>query len=399
MKVLLLHCYYQNRGGEDVAFEREAALLEATPGVSVLRFTRHNDTLRELGAVARARLPLTNAYALSACRELRTLVRRERPDVAHAHNLWPLLSPAALRTLRRAGVPTVFTAHNYYLFCLNGLFFRDGAVCTECYGRLPLPGIRHRCYRGFAGSVTRAAGLAVHRALRTFRQVGRVLTPTEFARSYFLRAGFGEQQVLAKPLSVEDPWAAGGRDLRPFPAAPHFVVASRLVPEKGVQVLLLALARCKSAACATVAGSGPAAESLRAQAERLGLGARVTFLGQVDHAQLRRVIAAATAVVIPSLWFETFGLTSIEAYALARPVVASDLGALTETVVHGETGLRVPPGDPAALAEALDTLAADAELCEWMGSRARNRYEERYTPQKDRERLLAIYRGVVAAAP
>ena len=398
MKVLLIHDYYQNRGGEDVAFEREAELLEATPGVQVVRWTKHNDALRQLGPLARARLLLTNAWSRSAARELREVLARERPDVAHAHNLWPLLSPSVLATLREAAVPTVFTAHNYYLFCLNGLFFRDGAVCTECFGKTPWPGVVHRCYRGVAGSLTRTYGMLVHRRRATFPRVDRILTPTEFARGFFVQAGFAPDQVCAKGLSVEDPWRAGGGRAMPFPSPARFVFASRLVAEKGGLVLIAALAAMREAASLVIAGAGPLAGAMHESVARLGLGARVEFVGHVDHSQVRQLMASATAVVIPSTWFETFGFSTIEAYALGRPVVASDIGALKETVVHDVTGLRVAPGSASALAAALDRIASEPALCERLGNAARAHYEAHCTPEENRARLLAIYEQVRGAA-
>lgn len=396
MKVLLIHDYYQNRGGEDVAFEREAELLEATPGVQVVRWTKHNDALKALGPLARLRLPFTNAWSRAAAREVRELVARERPDVAHAHNLWPLLSPSVLAALREAGVPTVFTAHNYYLFCLNGIFFRSGAICTECFGKTPLPGVRHRCYRGVSGSLTRTFGMLVHRRRATFAHVDRILTPTEFARGFFVRAGFAAERVQAKGLSVEDPWLAGGGP-RPLPDPACFVFASRLVPEKGGLVLLEALARMRSSARLVIAGSGPEEGELRAAVARLALAERVAFVGHVSSERVRDLLAGATAAVVPSTWFETFGFGTIEAYALARPVVASDVGALRETVLDGVTGLRVAPGDAGALAAALDRLAGDPALCTRLGTAARAHYEGHFTPAKNRERLLAIYRDVLTA--
>ncbi len=396
MRVLLLHDYYQNRGGEDVAFEREADLLEATPGVHVVRFTRHNDAIKAMGLARRAALPLTNAWSRESARAVAQVVARERLDVAHAHNLWPLLSPSVLAALRRAGVPTVFTAHNYYLFCLNGIFFRDGRVCTDCVGRAPLPGVRHRCYRGVAGSASRALALVLHRRLRTFERVDRILTPTEFARGYFLRAGFSSQQVRAKALSVAEPTSPGGLlASRPFPHPARFLLASRLVPEKGGLVLVQALHTMRQPAELVIAGVGPFEPQLRAEVARLGLEQRVRFLGQLDAARLWKEMAGATATILPSLWFETFGFTAIESYAVGRPVVASAIGALAEVVVHERTGFTFPPGDVVALASRLDELAASPSLCERLGAAGRARYEELYTPARNRDRLLAIYHELI----
>src|SRR5438874_1303757 len=113
MKILLTHNYYQQRGGEDQSFEDEARLLESR-GHRVLRYTVHNDAIEQMGKVTVARRCLWNSRAY---RELRDLLRRERPDVMHCTNLFPLISPAAYEAARKEGVPVVQALRNYRLLC------------------------------------------------------------------------------------------------------------------------------------------------------------------------------------------------------------------------------------------------------------------------------------------
>lgn len=387
MKVLWLHNHYQVWGGESAAAEREAALLRAH-GVDVVQEAAHNDAIRDMGLFERMALPLRNAWSRSSHRRVRELCRQHRPDVVHAHNVWPLLSPSVFAAARREGVPCVFTAHNFYLFCLNGVFYRDGAICTDCKGSLPWQGVRHRCYRGLAGSATRFVGTALHRALRTFHRVDRVLVPTEFARQQFLDAGFAPQRVTTKWLSCEDPGSVEGE---PVVGPREFLVACRLVPEKGVHVLIDAVAQSRRTWRLVVCGDGPERAALESRAK--DLGARVAFLGHVPPTALQHHMARASAVCIPSLWYETFGLTSIEAFALGRPVVASALGAPDE-VVDDHSGLRLRPGDVAAWSTALDRLDAEPHRLAELSRGARARYQKHFTPAHDAERLLAVYRAL-----
>ena len=390
MKVLWLHNHYQVWGGESAAAEREARLLAATPGVEVVQEAAHNDEISRMGIFDKLALPLRNAWSASSYRRVRELCRAHRPDVVHAHNVWPLLSPSVFAAARREGVPTVFTAHNFYLFCLNGVFFRDGAICTDCKGSLPWKGVAHRCYRGVAGSATRFVSTAMHRALRTFHRVDRILTPTEFARVQFLDDGFAPQRVTAKWLSCED------RGCSPMPATSEdrptrFLVACRLVREKGVHVLLEACKRARAPWLLQIAGDGPERTQLAQMAE--ACGGRAELVGQLSPDQLAASMRDATAILCPSVWFETFGLTAIEAFSLGRPVVASAIGALDE-VVDDASGIRVAPGDADAWARALDALASDPQRAQRLGDGARARYLAHFTPQHDAERLLAVYRSV-----
>jgi glycosyltransferase involved in cell wall biosynthesis len=393
--VLWLHNHYQVWGGESAAAGREADLLRAA-GVEVHQEEVHNGEIDTMGALERLALPLRNAWSRSSYQQIRELCRTFHPDVAHAHNVWPLLSPAVFAAARAEGVPAVFTAHNYHLFCLNGVFFRDGRTCTDCFGRIPWAGVWHRCYRGVSGSLTRLAGLGLHRMLRTFHRVDRILTPTHFARERFLEAGFRQKQVQAKWLSCEDPRKAGGTGpFLPPPSDPTFLIACRLVPEKGVRVAVEAAAKARERWRLEIAGDGPERPDLAARAAAMGAGGLVDFLGYVKPLDLRARMVRARAVLLPSLWFETFGLTAIEAFASGRPVLASDLGALRE-VVDDTSGIRLPPGDAGAWAAALDRLAADPEAAERLGSGARARYDRFFTPERDAQRLVAIYRDVIS---
>jgi glycosyltransferase involved in cell wall biosynthesis len=149
MKVLVVHNFYQQPGGEEQIFNTEATLLQSH-GHEVLRYTLSNDQIRKTNPLVLAKRTLWNS---TVYQELRTLARQEKPDIAHFHNTFPLISPAAYYALREAGVPIVQTLHNYRLLCPNALFFRNGKVCEDCLGKpLPLPGIIHGCYRGSRGA-------------------------------------------------------------------------------------------------------------------------------------------------------------------------------------------------------------------------------------------------------
>src|SRR5215211_5272624 len=169
MRLLLLHNHYQQPGGEDQVFAAEGELLEAH-GHRVLRYTAHNDQVAKMSGSALARATVWNGVVY---RELRALIRRERPEVAHFHNTLPLISPAAYYAARAEGVPVVQTLHNYRLICPNALLFRDGRVCEDCIGKtLPWPGVVHACYRGDRQATGVVAGnLTIHRAWGTWAEM------------------------------------------------------------------------------------------------------------------------------------------------------------------------------------------------------------------------------------
>ena len=143
MKILLVHTHYQQPGGEDQVFADEARLL-ANSGHQVVRYTLHNDAI---DGMSRLRVAGRTIFSTEAYRDLRALLRRERPDVMHCTNTFPLISPAAYYAARRARVPVVQTLHNYRLLCANSMFLRDGRPCEDCLGRRVMwPAVRHGGY-------------------------------------------------------------------------------------------------------------------------------------------------------------------------------------------------------------------------------------------------------------
>ncbi len=379
MKVLVAHNAYQQRGGEDVVAEAEAGLLRAH-GHEVLLYTRHNDELAQMGRLEAAAGTL---WSRRTAREVRALIAEQRPDVVHVHNSFPLISPSMHAAAHDAGVPVVQTLHNFRLLCPQAMLLREGRVCEDCVGRAPLPGVRHGCYRGSrAQSGVLAGMLVLHRALGTWQtKVSRYIALNAFCRDKFVEGGLPAARIAIKPNFVDLP--------RPPPQPRRgLLYVGRLAPEKGIATLAQAAANLPPGSL-RIAGTGPELQHLR------GLPA-VTLLGALNGAQVADEMARAAALVMPSLWYENFPRTLVEAFACGLPVLASRLGALASLVEHGRTGWLVEPGDAAAWAQALRGALDDAAGLAAMGETARTLYEREYTAEANHRMLRAIYDEAIA---
>jgi glycosyltransferase involved in cell wall biosynthesis len=379
MRVLVAHNAYQLRGGEDAVVRSEVELLQSH-GHEVRLYSRHND---EIPAQGRLRTAAQALWSARTTREVGELLGRWRPDVVHAHNTFPLISPALHWAARRAGVPVVQTLHNFRLLCLQGTMLREQQPCTRCVGRAPLAGVVHGCYRGSrTQSAVLAASIMLHRGLGTWsRCVDRFVALTPFCRDQLVAGGIDAARVVVEPNFV---------DLPEPPSQPRsaLLYAGRLSPEKGTAVLAQALAGLP-AGSVRVAGSGPQQPLLA------GLDA-CALLGPLQPEGVAQEMARAVALVLPSTCYEGFPRALVEAYASALPVIASRLGSLADLVEDGVTGLLVKPADPAALAGAMQWALAHPQRMAEMGRAARLRYEEQYTPQRALARRLALYQAVLA---
>jgi glycosyltransferase involved in cell wall biosynthesis len=383
--VLLLHNYYQQPGGEDQVFASEANLLEAH-GHRVLRCVSHNDRVAKMSRPALAKSTIWNGRTY---RELRALIRRERPQVAHFHNTFPLLSPAAYYAARAEGVPVVQTLHNYRLLCPNALFFRDGGVCEDCLGRaVPWPGVAHACYRGSrtsSGAV--AAMLSTHRVAGTWsRAVDTYIALTEFANQKFVQGGLPAEHTTVKPNFVDpDPGMGDGE-------GGYVLFVGRLSQEKGVDVLLAAWERLQGRVPLKVVGDGPSASQVAKATKRLR---GVEWLGRQPEELVRTLMKGARALIFPSVWYEGFPMVIAEAYAVGLPVIASDLGSMSSLIDHGRTGLLFSPGDSEGLTSQVEWASSHPAELRRMREGARAEFVAKYTAERNYQMLMKIYETTI----
>ena len=380
LRVLVAHNSYQMRGGEDTVVDGEVALLRSH-GHSVTEYRRNNDELKDLRAAAAA---VDTLWSRRTVHDLDALIGQERPDVLHVHNTFPLISPSIYWAAHRHKIPVVQTLHNFRLLCPQAMFLRDGKVCEDCLGKLPWRAVQHGCYReSRAQSAALGGMLVLHRTIGTWQyKVARYIALNDFCRNKFIEGGLPAKRIAVKPNFVDfDAPPPGHRE--------GFLFVGRLSPEKGVATLAKAMARTEGVKL-MVAGDGPAAPLLA------GLTG-VECLGAVPLPRIRQLMGSAAALVLPSIWYENFPRTLVEAFGSGLPVIASRIGALAELVVDGETGLLFEPGNPDDLAAKLRWANAHAAEMAAMGARARQQFEQEFTPEKNYGQLIAIYGDAMAA--
>lgn len=340
--ILFLHHRYRTLGGEERVVDDLAWLVREHLGedVHVLeRDSSHMSGPRAAAGLLRGGLDPG---------EVAAAVRLTQARVVHAHNLNPTYGWRALAAARAAGARTVLHLHNYRLVCAVATCVDpSGRDCTRCHGRDTRPGVRLNCRGSLAEALPYAVSLAAWQH-RLVAQADVVIVPSEGARRRLLELGAplarADVRVIGHPVRT---FAAAASP----PADGYALVASRLAPEKGVDV---AIEACRRAGVPlVVTGDGPLHAALARQA-----GRTVTFAGRVDRADLDALRAGAGVELVPSRAMETFGLSAVEAMAAGIPVAGSAVGALADLAPEAEL---VPPGDPEALAAAIGRVRGDAQ--------------------------------------
>jgi len=393
MKILLVHNAYQQPGGEDAVFNQERQLLERA-GHQVLTYCRSNWEIAGYSALKRLALVGRMTWATDSQREIASLLHKQKPDLVHVHNTFLMVSPSIYSACKEAHVPVVQTLHNYRLLCPAANFFRRGSVCEECLDHGLWRGVLHGCYRDSRAETSAVAMmLTVHRWRRTWTWgVNRFIALSEFSRRKFVEGGISAAKVAVKPNVA---YSGPGCRAR---SGEYALFIGRLSPKERVITLLAAWQRLRVRIPLRIIGSGPERASLEAQAKEMELS-DVRFLGQLPNDEVMAAIMGARFLVFTSEWYENFPMTIVEAFACGVPVICSQLGAMEEIVADGCTGLHYTPGSPADLAAKVEWACTHSEEMVAMGRAARTEYEAKYTPERNYEMLMEIYRKVIGQRP
>ena len=390
MKVMQVFNQYRSLfNGEEAVVLRTQSLLRSRGVASPLWMPSSRDIQ---GLAAKAGAFIGGIYNRRARQEMLDRLRWERPDLVHAHNLYPLLSPSVLGACRSEGVPVVMSLHNQQLTCPVASHLRNGEKCEKCYG-----GREHHCVlQNCRGNLVESIGYALRsRVARRFgllqRNVNQFIALTEFAKRRLVGAGFDRRQIAVLPNMVET--------IHP-PVDPshgmYVAFAGRLSPEKDPLTLLRAAGEAPQC-LVRLAGGGPLEEEVLAARP-----ANVEFCGRVPTESMPDFYRGARCLVLCSNAFEMCPLVISEAMSHGLPVVASRIGGIDELVEDEVTGLLFEPGDHRQLSDHLRRLWDDPQLCRRLGQAGHDKAREQFSSDAYFNRLMQIYHqamGRPAEAP
>lgn len=400
MKIIQINKFNYLRGGAEKYFlELSERLTQAGHEVAKFCMTdRRNlaDTwsgywlsridFEQPALLDKLRAPERIIYSRAAKRSLAKLIKDFQPDIIHVHNIYHQLSPSVLDAAREAKVPVVMTLHDYKLICPNYQLLNHGQVCEKCLDGNFWHCFQEKCFKDSRSQSFLASLEAVlHKRWQTYwRGVDLFIAPSQFMADKCQAAGWPQDRfrVLINPVP-ELP--AGQRQ-----AAGYFLYAGRLSNEKGVDVLLKALAG--SSYKLKIAGRGPQENALRQLAKDLKLSKQVYFLGQQGREQLAKLLDGAIALAVPSIWYENMPLNILEALGRGCPVVASRIGGIPEIINNQINGWLAEPGDSKSWLVALE-LASQANQIEF-SQQAKLSVEE-YSWEKHFSAVEAIYQQLL----
>ncbi|PIQ85199.1 MAG: hypothetical protein COV74_09580 [Candidatus Omnitrophica bacterium CG11_big_fil_rev_8_21_14_0_20_45_26] len=388
MRILMIHNYYRQRGGEDFYVDSLTDLL-TKQGHQIFKFYRYSATQDHPSASPVTKLSRTSYAHLKHALEV--LIGEVRPEIAHVHNLYPFIGNQMYHVLRALQIPVVQTVHNHRLMCLNGLFMlNDGTHCRRCQAGNFFHGVSRKCYQN---SLVKSAYMAIQ--LSQFRTqdlrsplVNCFICPSHYIKKRMQEMGVAENRLSCLPHFLEPP-----ADILPVKQdnqKPYAVYLGRLSKEKGVLTLLKAFEDMNDIELKVI-GEGELASLIDQHIREKRLN-HIARLGYVTGEEKLRLIGSAACLVAPSECEESFGLSVLEGFRLGVPVIATDLGSLPELVCDGKNGWLISPGDVNALRTAVKQASfQDDKTCLQMSQCAKQTFEEKHTPQVVYFQLLEVY--------
>lgn len=383
LKILIIHNRYQYHGGEDFVFETESALLTRKGNV-VEQLIFDNKEIKS--GVDKLMLAARGLYNSDSAKRVEAAIQSFQPDIIHVHNFFPLASPSIFYVAEKYGIPTVVTLHNFRLICPSATLYYNGHIYEKnIHSLIPFDAIFKGVYRN---SRMQTAGLAaittLHNVIGTWKnKVGKFITLTNFARQKFLSSVLrvNEQQFEVKPNFVED-CGLGDPDKR----EDFFAVVGRLSVEKGIDTLLQACERGNFKV--VLMGDGPLRDKVLKAAEK---NPNIIYLGFQPKHVIEDCMKRCIALLFPSVSYEGFSITMLEAMSMGTPIIASRLGSMAEVLTDRVTGLHFEAGNADDLLSKINEISGDASLVKTLGLNARKTYLELYTPEVNYKILLDIY--------
>ena len=378
VRVLQLYNVYQSGGGGETRVVELIEQVLKLDGHDVKTLVRDSTSIQ--GLVGKISAAVTAPYSLTAKRCIREELLAWHPDIVHVHNLYPLLSPSVLEACNEVGVPVVMTVHNYRLTCPAGTHFHNGSPCTRCLGGHEYQCIHNNCEDDLFKSAAYAFRSYIARSKNQFVDgVTLFLAISRFVKEQLINAGFREDQIVVLENATPIPALVNEK------LGNSVTYLGRMQPEKGVDALLQAAAQLPHLQFVFV-GEGASRTHYMQSATP-----NCSFLGHQNRVVIDGVFKDARMVVVPSTWWEPFGLVAIEAMSHGRPIIVARSGALPELVREGVCGLTYDATNVTELTSAIQTLWDDDARANAMGKAARQLASDEYNVESYSKKLTAFY--------
>ena len=379
-KILMLHNYYLQSGGEDSVVINEVNTLRFNGfDVTLLKFNNTNySTINPLKYI----FALNSIFSLSSFIRVYLFIKIKKITILHVHNFNYTATPSVFWAAKLAGVKTIHTIHNYRLFCLNAMFYRNNKICFECNLKQSLkPGIKYKCFKGsFFASLILAFTIKLHKILPTFDLfVDKYIVLNLFTKDLLLKFGIKNNKIFYKSNYLPN------TAMVDVIKKEYYLYAGRLSYEKGMNHLIATFNSNKKPLI--IAGDGDLRENLL----NIKLD-NIEFVGFKDKKSMITLMQEAKALIFPSIWIESMPMTIIESLSLGTiPIIAHSIN--TDKMIDDRiNGILYDANDSNGLNNAINFFESlSTEQKNIMSQMAILKFNTLYSEKVHLEKIKDIY--------
>lgn len=344
---------------------------------------------RKRNPVSGLKVLMRSIYSVEARKKFGQLLTRFKPDIIHLQNIHHHITTSIIFEANKHNLPIIWTLHDYKLVCPNTHFLidRTGKICEACYSGKYYQAVLKKCKKNsFFASLMATIGAYAEQIMKIRDRIDIFITPSNFLRNKLLDHNFDPDKVKHIPLFLpEESFDKTDKNNG------YFLFLGRLASIKGIYQLLKA---CRILPDARLIIAGRVDENLASELPQL-LPKNANYVGIKHGEELKQLLTNALALVLPSLCYENQPFSILEAFANGKPVIASNIGGMTELVANKKRGLLVSQGDVQALADAMEWMFAHPAEAKQMGANAYEYVRNEHSADIHYQRLTAIYKKVL----
>ncbi|MCF7353051.1 glycosyltransferase family 4 protein [Vibrio sp. CK2-1] len=400
MKVLFVNKFFFPHGGAETVFFQEREMVK-NEGYQVIDFSMQHeknvpskqaeffvenvDYHGKHSVFNSLKVAFNFIHNQYACDQIEKLIKQEKPDIVHFHNIYHQITPSVITVANNLGCKTVLTAHDYRSVCPNyGMLAAGKTVDLEKISGRYLSLFKYQWQDGsWPRSFLLSFETLFHRIKKTYESLDAFIAPSEFMKSMLLHQ-MPSANIHIIPNGIDTSTTEIGED------GGYFLYCGRLIEEKGIETLAKAHQQLGTDTPLKVLGTGPLFEHIEQQYTN------VELLGFQTGETLLNLIKNAKAVIVPSEVNENCSMSVLEAMSYGKPVIGANIGGIPEQIIDGETGYLFEAGNADELANKMQLLADDENLVREMGQKSRARLLEKYSLEKHKTDLMDLYTSLLA---
>lgn len=404
MKILLVNKYHYVKGGSETYYFGLAKLLTEL-GHDVIYFAMadsHNKSCEQekyfvsnvdfngnISKLQKVKAGFRVLYSFEAKKNISLLIETEHPDIVHINLVHRHITLSIVRAIKKYNIPIVFTIHDLNCVCPNHEMLVNGKVCEKCLHGEYLNCIKNKCVKGSIAKSTLAAIEAMnYKRMKIYDDIDLYITPSYFYKKKLEESGIIHSQIIHMKnfLPTDTVYSDSNPDKN------YLLYFGRISEEKGVLTLLKAVEKLNNNIPLIILGTGPIEDEIKEYISSHNLEGKVKMLGFKSGNELKKFVAEAKCIILPSEWYENGPYAIMEAMSQGKPVIVTNYGGLPEIVENGKTGFVCKPFNSNDLKKSIEKVCAlSQDEYKAMSTRAVQKAKIEFSPETYAQRLTDYY--------